>query len=75
MLLTSHVGGGVGSGDPLDVGLADTGSSEDDWGVNGHTSDTNPFLHNLKPDDKLDATTNVEFTRSRTSEHGPLRCA
>lgn len=32
--------------------------------TNSDTSDTNPLLQNLKPDDKLHASTDMQFTRA-----------
>ena len=67
-----HVGDGVETGDPLNLLVADTGGTEDGRGVDGDTSNTNPFLHDLEPDDELDTATGVEFARADTEEHGEV---
>lgn len=59
----------------MDVGLGDTSGAEDGGSVDGDTGDPNPFLHNLEPDDELNATTSVELARADASEHGPVRGA
>ena len=56
-----HVGDSVQSRDPLDLGIGDTSSTEDSWSEDGHTGDTNPLLHDLKPDDELNTTTGVKL--------------
>lgn len=70
--LTNHVGDCVQTRDPLDILVADTGGTEDGWGIDSYTSDANPLLHYLEPDDELDTTTNVEFARTSTGEHRPI---
>jgi len=67
-----HVGDGVETGDPLDLTVADTGCAEDGGSVDGDTGDTNPFLHDLEPDDKLDTATGVKFAGADTEEHGEV---
>jgi hypothetical protein len=37
--------------------------------INSHTSDTDPLLHDLQPDDQLYATTGVQFTAAYTEQH------
>jgi len=49
--------------------VGDTGGTEDGGSEDGDTGDPDPFLHNLKPDDQLDATTSMEFTRANTEKH------
>lgn len=72
---TNHIGDSIQTRDPLDILVADTGGTEDGWSIDGYTSDTNPLLHDLEPDDKLDTTTNVEFAGTSTGEHRPVGCA
>lgn len=70
---TYHVEDIVQTRDPLDFAVAYTCDTEDGRGVDGDTSDTDPLLHDLKPDDKLDATTSVELAGSDTEQHGIVR--
>ncbi len=53
--------------------VRDTGSTEDCWGKNGHTSNTNPFLHDLEPDNKLYTPSSMELARADTEEHRDVR--
>lgn len=57
----------------MNIRLHDTRGTKDGWSENGDTSNTNPLLHNLQPDDKLYTTASVEFTRADTEEHGEVR--
>ena len=66
---SEHVDNVVETGDPLDGGVGDTSSTEDGGSEDGDTGDTDPFLHNLKPDNELDTTTGVELARPDTEEH------
>ena len=59
----------------MHLGIRDTGSSEDSWSKDGHTSDTNPLLHDLKPDDELNTATSVELARANAEEHSDIRLA
>lgn len=68
-----HIGYGVQARDPLHLVVRNTSSTEDCWSENGHTSNTNPFLHNLKPDNKLYTPSSVELARADTEEHGDVR--
>lgn len=52
--------------------VGDTSCPEDSWGENSHTSDTNPLLHDLKPDDKLYTAASVELARADAEEHGKV---
>ena len=54
------------------MGIADTCSTEDGGSVDGDTSNTNPFLHNLKPNDELDTATGMKFARADTEEHSKV---
>lgn len=56
----------------MDVTVADTGGTEDSGCIDGHASNTNPFLHDLKPDDELNTTASMELARADASEHGPV---
>ena len=57
----------------MDLAVAHTCDTEDGWGVDGYTSDTDPLLHDLQPDDKLDTTTSVELSGADTEQHGEIR--
>ena len=70
---TYHIGYGVQAGDPLHLIVRNTRSTEDCWSKNSHTSNTDPFLHDLKPDNKLYAPPSVELARADTKEHGDVR--
>ena len=72
---TYHVSDGVQTADPLDISLANTSGPKNGGRVNCHSSDTDPFLHNLEPDDKLDAATSVELAGTSAGKHGPVRGA
>lgn len=67
-----HVGDGVETGDPLDLTVADTGCAEDGGSVDGDTGDTDPFLHDLEPNDELNTATGVEFAGADAKEHGEV---
>ena len=69
---SKHVGDGIETGDPLDLRVADTSGTEDGGSVDGYTSNTNPFLHDLEPNDKLNATTRVKFAGADTKEHSKV---
>lgn len=70
--LTRHVEDIIQTRDPLDFAVAHTCDTENCRGINGNTSDTNPLLHDLEPDDKLDTTPSVEFTGADTEEHSEI---
>ena len=53
--------------------MGDTCNGENSRAINSHTSDTNPFLHDLEPNDELHATTSVELARSDTEKHMEVR--
>ena len=55
--------------------MADTSSGEDRWSEDGDTSNTNPFLHDLEPDDKLDTASSVEFPSANAKEHSEVGVA
>ena len=55
--------------------MADTCSGEDSWSEDGDTSNTNPFLHDLEPDDKLDTASSVEFPSANAEEHSEVGVA
>lgn len=57
----------------MNLAVAHTGDTEDGWGVDGNASDTDPLLHDLEPDDKLDTTTSVELAGANTKQHSEVR--
>lgn len=63
-----HVRDDVDTGNPSGLERRETNRLEDGVGINGDTSDTNPLLQNLKPDDKLDTTADVQMA-SRLASH------
>ena len=70
---TYHVENIVETGNPLRVLCGDTSDFKDGRSINGHTGDTNPFLHNLQPNNELDTTSGVKFARADTEQHGEVR--
>ena len=68
-----HVCDGVQSGNPLHLRVGNTSGTEDGRGEDGHTGDTDPLLHNLEPDDELDATAGVKLAGANAEEHGKVR--
>ena len=50
---TYHVGNGVQPRDPLHLAVRDTSGTEDGRSEDSHTGDTDPLLHDLKPDNEL----------------------
>jgi len=75
MITAYHVKYIVETSYPLPLGGAKTGDPEDSWGVNCHTRNTNPLLHDLEPDDKLDAASGVELTSADAEKHVDIRVA
>ena len=71
--LTCHVEDIIQTRDPLHFAIAHTCDTEDGRGVDGYTSDTDPLLHDLEPDDKLDTTTSVELAGAYTEQHCKVR--
>jgi len=59
----------------LHLGIGNAGCSEDGWGEDSHTSNTDPLLHDLEPDNELYTTTSVELARADTEKHGNVRLA
>ena len=53
--------------------MLDTCGSEDGRCKDGHSCNTNPFLHDLEPDDELHATASVKFTRANAEQHREVR--
>ena len=49
--------------------IGNTGSTENGGSEDGDTGNTDPLLHDLKPDDQLDTTASVKLTRADTEEH------
>ena len=72
---TYHVCNSIQSRDPLHLIIGNTCSAEDGGSENGYTSNTDPLLHDLKPDDELDTTTSVKFTGADTEKHRDVRLA
>lgn len=46
-VLADHIHSIVEPGNPAAVRIADARNAEDGWLVDGHTSNADPFLHNL----------------------------
>lgn len=70
-----HVGDGIKTGDPGNILVGDTSSAEDGGSVDSDTSNTDPLLHDLKPDNELNATTSVELARAETEKHSDVGLA
>lgn len=70
---SEHVGDGVEARDPLDGRVGNAGSAEDGGSEDGDTSDTDPFLHDLKPDNELDPTASMKLAGPNTEEHVEIR--
>ena len=68
-----HVSDGIQSRNPLHLAVGNTSGTEDGRSEDGHTSDANPLLHNLKPDNELYTTSSVELARANTEEHSEIR--
>lgn len=64
-----HVEDIIEAGDPLHVAVRDTGDGEDGGRVDGYARDTDPFLHDLQPDDELDPPAGVQLTGVDAEEH------
>ena len=64
---------GIQSRDPSDGGMIKTSSSKDSWCENGDTSNSNPLLHNLEPDDQLNAASGVKLARANAEQHVEIR--
>lgn len=70
---TYHVSDVIQTRNPLHIFVGDTGRAKDGRRVDGDPRYAYPFLHDLKPNDELDTTTSVEFTRADTEQHGKIR--
>lgn len=57
----------------MNVRVGNTGGTEDGRSEDSDTSNTDPFLHNLEPDDKLYTATSVKLARADAEEHGEVR--
>ena len=57
----------------MDLCVGNTSGTENCGGENSHTSNPDPLLHDLKPDDQLDAAASVQFARADTEKHGNVR--
>ena len=71
--LTYHIEDIIETRDPLHFAVADTCDTEDGRRVDGYTSDTDPLLHELKPDDELDTTIGVKLAEANAEEHSEVR--
>lgn len=65
-----HVSDVVQTGNPLNIGISNARSAEDGRSIDGDTCNANPLLHDLEPDDELNTTASVEFSRTDTEKHG-----
>ena len=52
---------------------SNAGNLENGGSVNRHTSNANPLLHDLEPDDELNAATGVKFARANAKQHRDIR--
>lgn len=57
---------------PETVSRRNTGDGEDGGAVDGDTSDADPLLENLEPDDELDAAPGVQLAGLPAQEHGQV---
>ena len=73
MNTTYHVCNRIETGDPLHISIADASSTENSRCIDGYSSYADPFLHDLKPNDKLNTSTCVQFTRADAKKHGKVR--
>ena len=64
-----HICDGIQSGNPRRLSIGNTSGTENGGSENGDTSNTDPLLHDLKPNDQLNTTASVELTRADTEEH------
>lgn len=67
--IADHVGDVIEPCNPKLVLGGDSCDLEDIGAVNCDSSDTDPLLHNLKPDNQLHAATRVQFSGSDPEEH------
>lgn len=70
---TYHVRDGVQSGNPLHLCVGNTSGTEDGGSKDSDTSDTDPLLHDLEPDDQLNAAASVKLAGTNPKEHGDVR--
>ena len=68
-----HVCDGVQSRDPLHLRIGNTSGSENGGSEDSHTSDTDPLLHDLEPNNQLNTTASVKFAGADTEEHCEVR--
>lgn len=53
--------------------MRDTCDAEDSRSVDGHTRNTDPFLHDLEPDDQLHSAAGVQLASADAEEHMNVR--
>lgn len=70
---THHVCDGVQSRNPLHLRIGNTSSTENGGSENSHTGDTDPLLHDLKPDNQLNTAASVKLTGANTEKHRDVR--
>lgn len=60
--------------EPITVSMMDVIGSEhlSSTHINSHACNSNPFLHDLQPDNKLYATASVQFATANTKQHGEI---
>lgn len=68
-----HVENIVQSTDPLTLHRVKARNTEDCRRIDSHTSNTNPFLHNLQPNNQLHSPTDVQVTRLPAKQHREVR--
>ena len=70
---TYHVCDGVQPRNPLHLRIGNTSGTENGGSEDSHTGNTDPLLHDLKPDDQLDTTASVKLARADAEKHGNVR--
>lgn len=70
---TNHVENVIETRYPLTLGGRETGNGVNLWLIDGDTGDSNPLLHDLKPDHQLHATSGVELAGTDAKEHMEIR--
>ena len=63
---TYHVCDGIQSRNPLHLRIGNTSGTENGGSEDSHTSDTDPLLHDLEPDDKLNTAASVKLAGADT---------
>lgn len=57
----------------MTLGDRETGNGVNLWLIDGDTGNSNPFLHDLKPDHQLHATSGVQLAGTDAKEHMEIR--